>query len=379
MRIINGRIITPDAVLTDSSLVIHNGKIAAIESAANAALDETMLNAHGQWIAPGLIDVHVHGGDGFDTMDATPEALHRMARFFARHGVTSYFPTTMSAPALAIKNAIANVAATPQPTDGAQHIGVHVEGPYLSRDYPGAQPVNVLREADSVEYQFWLESGVVKLITIAPELPGANPLIAAGTAQGIEFAIGHSGASYEQVVAAADNGVRQATHTFNGMLGLHHRNPGTLGGVLTDDRIYAQIIADGIHVHQAMVKLLVRAIGIHRAILITDSMRAAGLADGDYDLGEQPVTVRDGVARIANGSLAGSTATLDAVLRNVMNFTGLSLPEAIPMATSVPAEAMHLTGRKGAIIPGADADLIFLNDTYQICKTIIAGNVVYES
>jgi N-acetylglucosamine-6-phosphate deacetylase len=379
MRIINGKIITPDAVLTDSTLVIREGKIAAIEPATASAPDEPILDAHGLWVTPGLIDVHVHGGDGFDTMDATPKALHRMARFFARHGVTSYFPTTMSAPALAIKNAIENVASTPQPTDGAHHLGVHVEGPYLSRDYPGAQPVDVLRHADPAEYGFWLDSEIVKLITIAPELPGANALIDAGTRWGIEFAIGHSGASYEQVAEAAQLGVRQATHTFNGMLGLHHRNPGTLGGVLTDDRIYAQLIGDGIHVHPAMVKLLVRAKGIKRTILITDSMRAAGLPDGDYGLGEQPVTVKDGIARIVNGSLAGSTATLDSVLRNVIEFTDLSLVEALPMATVVPAEAMHLTGRKGAIIPGADADIIFLSDTVQVCLTMVAGQVVYEA
>ena len=378
MRVINGKIITPNAVHTDSTLVIKDGKIAAITSSFERPSHEQILDARGMWVAPGLIDVHVHGGDGFDTMDATPEALHGMGRFFARHGVTSYFPTTMSAPAQAIKAAIQNVAATPQSTDGAQHLGVHVEGPYLSRDYPGAQAVDVLRQADPAEYRFWLDSGVVKLITLAPELPAASELIEAGIQQGIEFAIGHSGASYEQVVSAANQGVQQATHTFNGMLGLHHRNPGTLGGVLTDDRIYAQIIGDGIHVHPAMVKLLVRAKGIQRAILITDSMRAAGLSDGHYDLGEQPVMVKDGVARIANGSLAGSTATLDSVLRNVIEFTGLPLPEALPMATSVPAAAMHLTGQKGELTPGADADVIFLNDAYQVCMTIVGGQVVYE-
>ncbi len=379
MRIINGKIITPDAVLVDSTLVIQDQKITAINPAIFVSPDETTLDAGGMWVAPGLIDVHVHGGAGFDTMDATSHALHGMARFFARHGVTSYFPTTMSAPAAAIKNAIENVASTTQPTDGARHLGVHVEGPYLSHDYPGAQAVDVLRQADPVEYQFWLESGVVKLITLAPELAGATPLINAGTRQGIEFAIGHSGASYEEVLDAAHQGVRQATHTFNGMLGLHHRNPGTLGGVLTDDRLYAQLIGDGIHVHPAMVKLLVRAKGVQRTILITDSMRAAGLPDGDYDLGEQPVTVSDGVARIANGSLAGSTSTLDAVLRNVIEFTGLSLVEALPMATSVPAAAMHLNGRKGEISIGADADIIFLNEAHEVCLTMVGGKVVYEA
>ncbi len=283
MQIINGQIITPQTVLTDHTLVIEGSTITAIVPADTALPpDEMIIDAHGLWVAPGFIDVHVHGGDGHDTMDATPQALHSMARFFARHGVTSYYPTTMSAPAEAIARAIENVAATPQPEHGAQHLGVHVEGPFLSRDFPGAQLPDVLRLADPAEYAHWFESGVVRLITLAPELDGGLDLIDAGVRRGVEFAIGHSGASYEQVLKAADHGARQATHTFNGMLGLHHRNPGTLGGVLTEDRIYAQIISDGIHTHPAMVKLLVRAKGTGRVILITDAIRAAGLPDGDY-------------------------------------------------------------------------------------------------
>src|SRR5690606_37583508 len=371
MQIVNGRIITPDGVLTDHTLITDGGLIRALIPSDSAPPDSEMIDAGGQWVAPGFIDVHVHGGGGHDMMDATPEAIHGMARFFARHGVTSYLPTTMSAPAEAIVRALENVAACPQPEDGAQHLGVHVEGPYLSADFPGAQAPDVLRLPDPAEYARWFASGVVRLITLAPELDGALEMVDEGVRRGIEFAIGHSGASYEQVLMAADHGVRQATHTFNGMLGLHHRKPGTLGGVLTDDRIYAQIISDGIHTHPAMVKLLVRAKGTDRTLLITDAIRAAGLPDGDYDLGNQPVTVRDGICRIANGSLAGSTATMDAVLRNVMQFAGLSLPEAIPMATAVPAAAMNLTGRKGVIRPGADADIVLLDDNVQARLTMV--------
>ncbi|HLV35120.1 MAG TPA: N-acetylglucosamine-6-phosphate deacetylase [Spirillospora sp.] len=379
MQIVNGRIITPDGVLTDHTLITDGGLIRALIPSDSAPPDSEMIDAGGQWVAPGFIDVHVHGGGGHDMMDATPEAIHGMARFFARHGVTSYLPTTMSAPAEAIVRALENVAACPQPEDGAQHLGVHVEGPYLSADFPGAQAPDVLRLPDPAEYARWFASGVVRLITLAPELDGALEMVDEGVRRGIEFAIGHSGASYEQVLMAADHGVRQATHTFNGMLGLHHRKPGTLGGVLTDDRIYAQIISDGIHTHPAMVKLLVRAKGTDRTLLITDAIRAAGLPDGDYDLGNQPVTVRDGICRIANGSLAGSTATMDAVLRNVMQFAGLSLPEAIPMATAVPAAAMNLTGRKGVIRPGADADIVLLDDNVQARLTMVCGRVVYTA
>jgi N-acetylglucosamine-6-phosphate deacetylase len=379
MQIVNGRIITPDAVLTGHTLITDGSLIRAITTRESAPPNSEIIDARGQWVAPGFIDVHVHGGGGHDMMDATPEAIHGMARFFARHGVTSYLPTTMSAPAEAIVRALENVAACPQPEDGAQHLGVHVEGPYLSADFPGAQAPDVLRLPDPAEYARWFASGVVRLITLAPELDGALEMVDEGVRQGIEFAIGHSGASYEQVLMAADHGVRQATHTFNGMLGLHHRKPGTLGGVLTDDRIYAQIISDGIHTHPAMVKLLLRAKGADRTMLITDAIRAAGLPDGAYDLGSQPVTVRDGICRIASGSLAGSTATMDAVLRNVMQFAGLTLPEAIPMATSVPAAAMNLAGRKGVLQPGADADVVLLDDDIQVKLTMVCGRVVYKA
>ncbi len=371
MRITHVRIITPQGVRQDEDLNIEAGKIVSGPAGGE------IVDAGGLWVAPGLIDIHVHGSIGCDTMQATPEALHGMARFFAQHGVTSYFPTTMSAPGEAVSAAIENVRTCPQPEDGAQHLGVHVEGPYLSTDHPGAQPPEVLRPPDPAEYGAWLSSGVVKLMTIAPELEGMETLIAAALEQGVELAIGHSGASYEAVIHAADMGVRQATHTYNGMLGLHHRKPGTLGGVLTEDRIYAQVIADGIHVHPAMVKLLLRAKGPQRTILITDAVAAAGLPDGDYTLDQQPIQVRDGISRTLGGALAGSTVTLDQALRNMMTFAGLSLPEALPMATSVPAEAMGLSGRKGAIVPGADADLIFLDDEAQICKTMIGGRIVY--
>lgn len=378
MRITGGTLITPFETLAGRDLVIDGGVIAAIAPADGAAQGET-VDARGLFVAPGMIDVHVHGGDGHDTMDATPEALHGMARFFARHGVTAYYPTTMTAPPDAIHAAIENARRCPQPADGAQHLGVHVEGPYLSPKHPGAQPAAALRDPVPAEYGAWLASGVVRLITAAPERPGALELIEAGLDAGVEFALGHTDATYDQVLEAASRGVRQATHTFNAMVGLHHREPGTAGGVLADDRIFAQVIVDGIHVHPAVVKVLARAKGPGRTLLITDAMRAAGLPDGQYDLGGQPITVSGGVARTPGGALAGSTATLDAVLRNIMAFAGLTLAEALPMATSTPAAAMGLAGRKGVLAPGADADVMLLDAAGRVRLTMVAGRVVYRA
>jgi len=377
--IVGGTVLTPSRELPGYTVVIEQGTIQAVLAAQpQPGPSDQVIDASGLYVAPGLIDIHVHGADGCDTMDATPEALHRMARFFAAHGVTSYLPTTMTASAPAISAAIEAAARFQPPADGAAHLGLHLEGPYLSSHHKGAQPEIHLRAPQPEEYRAWFASDRVRLVTVAPELEGSLVMIETGALAGVDFAVGHSDADFELVVEAADHGLRQATHLFNAMLGLHHRRPGTLGAVLTDDRIYAQLIADGVHVHPAMVKLVVRAKGPGRTILITDAMRATGLPDGVYDLGGQATHVHDGVARLEAGNLAGSTLTLDAALRNVMAFTGLSLTEALPMATAVPAEALNLTGRKGCLAAGADADIILLDSELRVARTIVGGQTVFQ-
>ncbi len=374
-----GTIITPHNTLEGHALIIEAGRITAlVPGAGDEQPGDTVITADGLSVAPGLIDIHVHGADGHDTMDATPEAIHGMARYFAAHGVTSYLPTTMAASRADTTAAVENVRNCPQPADGAAHLGVHLEGPYLNVKFKGAQPPDNLRSPDPAEYGPWFASGVARLMTAAPELDGALEMIETGVQQGVEFALGHSAADIACVTAAADRGLRQATHAFNGMQGLHHRDPGTLGAVLVEDRIYAQVIADGVHVHPAMVKLLIRAKGLNRTILITDAMRATGLSDGTYMLGDSEVIVAGGIARLASGSLAGSTLTMDAAVRNVMAFAGLTLPQALQMATAVPAEALRLAGHKGVLAPGADADIILLDGEAQVVMTMIGGNIVYR-
>lgn len=375
-----GKIITPDTTLENKSLIIKERKIMGIQSSnINPSPGDRVIDARGYWISPGLIDVHVHGAMGFDTMDATPEALHSMGSFFAIHGVTSYLPTTMTETPEAILKSITNVANCAQSDEAAQHLGVHVEGPYFNPAHKGAQPEYNLRDADPSEYESWLDTGVVKLVSIAPERTGSMAFIDRGIAGGVEFSVAHSGASYERVIESADHGLRQATHTFNGMLGLHHRRPGTVGAVLTDDRIYAQVICDGIHVHPAIIDLVVRAKGSHRTILITDAIMATGLADGEYELGGEKIVVKEGISRTVAGSLAGSTLTLDAAIRNLIAFTPLSFEEVLPMATSVPAEAMNWYGEKGVIRPGADADITIFDHELNVRMTMVAGRIVFQT
>lgn len=373
----NGIVITPQELLQAHTLILNNGSIEAISSGRTAEGD-TVIDAKGCYVVPGFIDVHVHGADGHDTMDATPAAIHGMAAFYAKHGVTSYYPTTMTMPAPDILAALENVEHCAQPTNGAQHLGVHVEGPYLNLAYKGAQPPGYFRTPSPAEYGQWLETGVCKLITVAPEIEGGMAMVAELTAQGVEFAIGHSAATYDEAAKSFDAGVRQVTHVFNGMVGLHHREPGALAAILTDDRVDAQLIADGIHVHPGMIRLLVRAKGAEHIMLITDAIQAAGLTDGVYQLGGQDVTVTAGIARIASGALAGSTLTMDKAVRNMMAFTDLPLQKVIGMAAAVPARAMRLT-HKGKLAAGCDADVVLLNRELEVMMTIIGGNVVYRA
>ncbi len=375
-----GTIVTPDQVLTDQDLIIEGEKILSIVPNTSAPqIGNENIDVKGFFIVPGFIDIHVHGAVGSDTMDATSEAILGMGDYFARHGVTSFLPTTVAASAKDIQAAINNVSNTPRSSTGARHMGIHLEGPYLNHEFRGAQPPQHIRPADPNEYKVWFESKEVRLITVAPEVEGVTNLISAGKKAGIEFALGHTSATYEQVLAAVELGLHQATHTFNGMPGLNHRFPSALGAVLSDDRIWAQIIVDGVHVHPAVVNLLINAKGINRTIIITDAIRASGMPDGDYALGDQMVHVKDGVARTDAGGLAGSTLTMDQALRNTMEFANISLPEALPMATRVPAASIGLENHKGSIAPGFDADIVVLDQSYSVRMTIIGGNVMYRN
>ncbi len=374
-----GTIVTPDQVLTDQDLIIEGEKILSIVPNTAPQIGNEIIDVKGFFIVPGFIDIHVHGAVGSDTMDATSEAILGMGDYFASHGVTSFLPTTVAASAKDIQAAINNVSNTPRSSTGARHMGIHLEGPYLNHEFRGAQPPQHIRPADPNEYKVWFESKEVRLITVAPEVEGVTNLISAGKKAGIEFALGHTSATYEQVLAAVELGLHQATHTFNGMPGLNHRFPSALGAVLSDDRIWAQIIVDGVHVHPAVVNLLIKAKGINRTIIITDAIRASGMPDGDYALGDQMVHVKDRVARTDAGGLAGSTLTMDQALRNTMEFANISLPEALPMATRVPAASIGLENHKGSIAPGFDADIVVLDQSYSVRMTIIGGNVMYRN
>ena len=376
-----GSVITPAEVFEQADVIIEDGKIFAVgPGLARGDIDET-IDARGHIVTPGYVDVHVHGSAGHDTMDASREAIEGMAKFFATRGVTSFCPTTLTQPT---ENIMASVRAVQHcmenPIEGAaQPLGVHLEGPCIDAKKKGAQPEQHITHAAGIDYKELFSLGNIKLMTLAPEIEENRDLIAFARAQGAAVVVGHSSATYEELAEAVQHGLNHATHTFNQMEGLHHRKPGTVGGVLLLDEIYAEFIADGIHLHPAVVDMIVRLKGPDRAVAITDAISGAGMPDGEYELGGQKVVVKEGAVRLPDGTLAGSALTLDQAVRNIVEFTIASLPEAIQMATLTPARSIGVADRKGLLEPGKDADIVILDDDLDVVKTMVVGQVVYEA
>lgn len=377
-KIINGKILAPARLPDGFGILFDGGRITKVALADKLPANIPSIDAQGRWVIPGLIDVHIHGSHDHDIMDADPHALKRIATFLASRGVTSFLPTTVTSPKDEILTVIEKTHQHMAQQAGARLLGIHLEGPYLNAQYQGAQQGEYLRAAQPAEYLPWLETGLIKLMTVAPEVEGVLELIKTGSAMGVKFAVGHSAATFEQVKAAIECGLNQSTHTFNAMPPLHHRHPGVLGAVLTDDRIYAQVIADGVHLHPAVVALLLKVKGINRTILITDAIQAAGAADGLHRLGKQTVRVKDGIARTKTGALAGSTLTLNHALSNSADFTGLPWQTLLPTATTVPASSLGLEDQIGVIKEGACADIVIMNDDLSPELTIVAGKTAFK-
>lgn len=334
-------------------------------------------------LAPGFIDIHMHGGAGHDVMEGSPSALAAVEALLAKHGVTSYCPTTVTAPVDAtlvslekLGKAVADTRAGRFPDSGARArpLGVHLEGPFISHEKCGVHPpADIQKPSVELLERFWQAcGGTVGVMTVAPEVEGAAELIKAASAKNILVSMGHSNAKSDAARAGIDAGARHATHTFNAMRSLNHRDPGILGVVLTDDRISADIVADGIHVAPEIVKLFLSAKGGERAVLITDALSATGMPDGKYMLGGIEVEVR-GDTCIGNGTLAGSVLTMDRAVCNVMKFSGWELYRSVKLATENPARALGIADKKGSLAAGRDADIVVLNREGKVMKTIVGG------
>ena len=378
------RLYTPTEEIENPLLVVEDELISELFSRSTKELpDNTSLIDFGQAVlAPGFVDIHMHGGAGLDVMRASASELPRLGRFLATHGVTGYFPTTVAAPLDATCAALGRLAdaieAADRATDGdsvqARPLGIHLEGPFLSHKRRGVHPPeNLVIPTVEIFDRFWQAArGHVRMLTIAPEIPGAMEVIAAAAQRNVCVSIGHSDAEMPVALDAVKAGARHATHTFNAMRPLDHRDPGIIGEVLTDSRLSADIIADGIHVAPAVVKLFLEAKGHDRAVLITDAISATGMPDGRYELGPIQVDVKDGRCT-ANGSLAGSVLTMDRAVRNVTEFSNWSLRDAVRAATLNPAQAVGFARHHGVLARGAFADFNVLNSAGEVLKTVTRG------
>ncbi|MES2446325.1 MAG: N-acetylglucosamine-6-phosphate deacetylase [Bacteroidota bacterium] len=390
IKIINGNIITPTHIIKNGTLLIIDNKIELISEVDVDTSDYQIIDAKGNYVSPGFIDIHIHGGGGHDFMDGTEEAYLKIAEIHATYGTTAMAPTTLTCAKEDLLKAVdLYKSANAKNTKGAQFIGLHLEGPYFALNQSGAQDPRYIRNPDVAEYKEILAHGdVIKRWSVAPELPGAAEMGKYLKANGIIAAIAHTDAIYEEVVVAVENGYSLATHLYSAMSGVTRRNTYRYAGVIESallmDEMDVEIIADGIHLPAPLLKLVYKVKGSERTALITDAMRGAGMPEGESVLGNKDtglkVIIENGVAIMADrSSFAGSVATTDRLVRTMVQIADVSLIEAVKMMTQTPAKIMGIEENKGTIAAGKDADVLIFDENINIKITMINGNVVYTS
>jgi N-acetylglucosamine-6-phosphate deacetylase len=361
-----GRVVTPGGVLSPGWIRLSGPVIDAVGS--GDARDPPAVDLRGQWILPGFVDLHVHGGGGASFTEGTEDDARAAAAFHRAHGSTSLLASLVTVPLAELE---ARAALLADLADDGVVAGLHLEGPFLSPARRGAQDPRHMIAPDVAAFErlHAAARGHLRVITLAPELPGAIPLIRAATQAGVTVAIGHTDATADVTMAAIDAGARHATHLFNGMRPMHHREPGAVGALLDRDEVTCEVIADGVHLHDIAIRLAARVTGPGRLVLVSDAMAAAGMPDGRYQLGSQQVTVAGGVARLLEdparaGAIAGSTATLADVVRHAI-VAGLPVPDVAAAASTTPARVLGLADRTGALRPGLAADLVVCDDDFR--------------
>jgi N-acetylglucosamine-6-phosphate deacetylase len=390
IKIYNGRIITEDRILPRGTLLVTDDIISIITEDDISFDDAIEIDAKGNYISPGFIDIHVHGGGGYDFMDGTGEAFLKIAETHARYGTTAMFPTTLTSE----KEDLLQILELYEQADkknihGAQFMGMHLEGPYFALNQRGAQDAKYIRDPDPKEYKEILEhSCYIKRWSAAPELTGAIEFGKYITSKGILAAVAHTDAIYEEVLEAFENGYTLTTHLYSAMSGVTRRNAFRYAGVIESayilDEMDVEIIADGVHLPSPLLKLVYKIKGPHRTALITDAMRAAGMPEGESVLGNLKtglkVIVEDGVAKLPDRtSFAGSVATADRLVRTMIKLADVPLLEAVRMITKTPARIMKIDNKKGSLATGKDADILIFDEDINIKMTMVKGRIIYNS
>ena len=379
-----GTILTPQEEIADGVILVEGTRITAIGHRDTVKIPEGASDyaAGGMTVVPGFIDIHIHGAGGHDVMEGTARALDRITTAVARFGTTSIVATTLTAPAEETCKSLEGIARYVHSREisedrrrlAAEVLGIHLEGPFISKTRRGAHPPEgITRPSPELLEKFLAAAdGTARILTLAPEMPGALELIGLAVARKLLVALGHTDATFEQAREAIRAGARHTVHVYNAMRPFSHRDPGVLGAVLTDPEITAEVIADGVHVVGPAIEILLATKGLDHVLLASDAMAATGMADGSYRLGNFDVRVEGGVARNSEGRLAGSTLTLDRALRNMVGL-GVSLQDAVRMATILPARRLGLAGKKGILAVGADADLVVLTPQLRVAGVMTRG------
>ena len=378
----SNELVLPSGIDGFGYLVIEDGKFGGVSVDKPEGM--RIVDRMGCWVAPGLVDTHIHGFLGHDVMDCDPDAVVAISEGLARHGTTSWLATTLTAGKEKTAEACASVREACLRLQGstsasARIQGIFLEGPFFTEEHKGAQDHRYLTDPQFELLQTWQEAagGLIVKSALAPERDGATAYIMQATAAGIRCAIGHSSATYGQAAAAVLAGAKSVVHTFNGMADMAHRDPGIVGCAMTSQGVYAELISDGLHVDPVVCEALVRAKGWEHIVLVTDCLSCGGLPDGDYKIGELPIRLQNGQARLKDGgNLAGSTLTLDRAVKNMASWGIVTAEQAIRMATEVPARSLGMGDRCGAILPGRDADLAVFDPELNLVETYVGGTRV---
>ncbi|ARI76442.1 N-acetylglucosamine-6-phosphate deacetylase [Halobacillus mangrovi] len=376
-----GTVVTETGMIENGYILIVDGQIVDYGHKENTQkdVDEVFELNETDIIMPGFIDIHIHGAAGHDTMDATEEALRVMAETLPKEGTTSFLATTITDTDEHITDALRNAAKFSKTDyDGAEMLGVHLEGPFISLQHAGAQPESCIIPSSIELFEKWQKAaeGLIRVVTLAPEEKNGMELVRYLGDNDVIPSIGHSHATFDEVSEAVNHGLKHATHLFNAMRPMHHREPGVVGAVFLNASLLAEIIFDRIHVTNEMVRLAYRTLGSDRMMLITDSMRGKCLREGTYDLGGQEVTINGGEARLANGTLAGSVLKMSDAVRHLSSFEESSELDVMKMASWNAAKSLGVDDRKGSIKKGKDADLVVLDSELSVKQTFCRGNKV---
>lgn len=379
------RILTPTEEISDGLILVEGTRIVSIGHRDEVKVPDGALDyvATGMTVVPGFVDIHIHGAGGHDVMEGNARALDRITSTVARYGTTSMLATTVTAPVEDTCKSLEGIARyiknqekhhEENPRLAAEILGIHLEGPFISKARRGVHPPSAIARPSIEMFEAFLKAaeGRVRILTIAPEIPGALELTQAAVAGGMVVAMGHTDADFDQARAAVRAGARHAVHTFNAMRPFSHRDPGVLAAVMTDVDITAEIIVDLVHVAGPAIQVLLGAKGFETVLLVTDGVAATGMPDGNYRLGTSEVMVQDGIARNSEGRLAGSTLTMDRAIRNVISL-GVPFADAIRMATVLPARRLGIAGKKGILAVGADADLVALTPDLHVAGVMTRG------